>query len=250
MDSLLISDIQQKAFLNLPFAYSTICMIYPLTIKGIVDLGQNNYSNYLSILTIDEFDIMQQLKKRNVQINPEQIVVFKFLIDSAKQSYPFLLELKNAFRTFIREEVNILFDDYIIVIGNATDKRFLTLENFGMFQNILRVQNKRAVKEDPPKDESPLKKKFRLKAEYRDAIKRNQKSNDPDAPDFLALMSSLCCYDGISPEQIGNYSFLAFREIFERHQLKDKYSIDIKSLLAGADPKKVKPKSWIKKTTN
>lgn len=250
MNDNLIADIQQKAFLNLPYAYSTICFVYPLTIQQIVNMGQINYSSYLSILTMDEFDIMNKMKKKHINVNPEKIVVLKFLIDSAKQSYPFLLEVKSAFRTFIREEVNILFDSYTIVIGDGKDKRFLTLDNFGEFQNIVRVQNRRAVKCDPPPNENPIQKKFRLKAEYRDAIKRSQASNDPDAPDFLALMSSFCCYDGVTPEQLSGYSFFAFKIIFERHQLKDKYSIDVKSILAGADPKKVKPKPWIKKTTD
>ena len=213
-------------------------------------MGQVYYSSYLSILTMDEFDIMRNAEKKGITIDPTQVVPLKFIIDSAKLNYPFLLELKNAFRTFIREEVTILFDDYTIVIGNGADKRLLTLENFGDFQNIIRVQNKRAVKEDPPEDESPIRRKFRLKAEYRDAVKRTQKSNDPDAPDFCALLSSFDCYAGTSPYQLQDLSFFAFKEDFERHQLKDKYSLDIKSILAGADPNKVKPKPWITKTSN
>jgi hypothetical protein len=144
----------------------------------------------------------------------------------------------------------VLFDEYSIVLGDGTDKRFITLDNFGEIQNIIRVQNKRAVKEDPPPDESPMRRKFRLKAEFRDAVKRNQKSNDPDAPDFCALMSSLSCYNGKSPKEMQDFSFFAFREDLERYQLKDKYSLDIRSILAGADSKKVNPKPWIKKTSN
>jgi hypothetical protein len=249
MEQSVLTDIQQKAFLNIPYTYSSVCVIYPLTIREIVALGPTKYSSYLSILTMDEFDIAEQLKKRKVTIDPTKITVLQFIIDSAKRDYTFLLEVKSAFRTFIREKVNILFDDYTIVSGDGQDKRLLTLDNFGEFQNIIRVQNKRTVKTEPPKDESPIQRKFRLKAEFRDAVKRRQKSNDPDAPDFLALMSAFCCYDGLTPEQVGGYSFFAFREVFERHQLKDKYSLDVRSILAGADPKKVKPKPWIKKST-
>ena len=250
MDSNLITDIQCKAYFNMPYVYSTVCVVYPLTLKDIVGMGQISYSSYLSILTMDEFDIMRRLEKKGIDIDPTKVVPFKFIIDSAERDYTFLLELKNAFRTFIREEVTILFDEYTIIIGDGIDKRFLTLDNFGDFQNIIRVQNKRAVKEDPPEDESPIRRKFRLKAEYRDSVKRNQKSNDPDAPDFCALLSSFSCYTGAQPSQMQELSFFAFKEEFERYQLKDKYSIDIKSILAGADPDKVKPKPWIKKTSN
>lgn len=251
MNSILISDIQQKAYFGYPYAFYTICLIYPLTLGEIIGTGQLNYSSYLSILTIDEFDIMDKAKKSGMTIQPEQINILHYLIDSAKQNYSFLLEFKNAFRTFIREEINILFDDYVIVIGDGMDKRFLDVKNFGEFQNILRVQNKRTVKEDPPPDETPLRRKFRLKAELRDAVKRNQKNKDPNAPDLLTLISAFSCYkSGLTPKQIQDYSFFAFKEELERYQLKDKYSLDIRAILAGADPKKVKPEPWIKKTSN
>jgi len=252
MDSLLIADVQNKAYLGFPYAFSDVCLIYPLTVGEIVGMGQLNYSSYLSIITIDEFDIINTAKKKGIEIQPEQINVFHYLIDSARQNYSFLLELKNAFRTFIREEINILFDEYLILIGKKpSEKRMLNENNFSDFQNIVRVQNKRTVKEDPPPDESPMRKKFRLKAQYRDSIKRNQKSNDPNAPDFCALMSSFSCYkSGITPQQLKDFSLFAFREDFERNQLKEKYQIDIDSILAGADSKKVKPEPWIKKTNN
>lgn len=248
MDRLLKEEIQQKAFLNLPYIYSNICVIYPLTMKEIVSMGQVNYSSYLSILSMEVFDIIRNAEKKGVILEPDKINVLQFLIESARQDYSFLLELKNAFRTFIREEVIILFDEYKIVIGDGTDKRILDNNNFGEFQNIIRVQNKREVKEVPPANETPLQKKFRLKAEYRDAIKRQQKANDPDAPDFCSLMNALCIYSGITPQQLQQYSFFAFKDSFDANQLRDKYDIDIRSLLAGADPKKVKPSPWIKKT--
>ena len=248
MNGNLISEIQCKAYFNFPYPFSSICLIYPLTMRDIVGMGQSKYSSYLSILTMDEFDIAQNAKSKGVEIDPSEIIPLNFLIESAKRDYSFLLEFKNAFRTFIREEVTILFDEHQIVVGDYSEKRLITLENFGEFQNIIRVQNKCSVKEDPPPNESPLRKKFRLKAEYRDAIKRNQKSNDPNAPDFLALLSSFSCYKtGLTIEEIKDYTIFAFREEFERNQLKDKYNIDIESILAGADPKKVKPEPWIKK---
>ena len=252
MQAELITDIQCKAFLNFPYAFSTICIIYPLTMGEIIgSIGQLNYSSYITLLTLDEFDIAQKAKSKGINIDPTEINAFNYIIDSAKNNYTFLLEVKNAFRTFIREEIMILFDEYTIVIGDAKDKRLITSQNFGEFQNILRVQNKKKVKEDPPPDESPIRRKFRLKAEYRDAVKRSQKSSDPNAPDFLALMSSLCCYkDGITPEDLKKFSFFAFKEQFERHQLREKYSIDVKSILAGADSKKVKPEPWIKKISD
>lgn len=50
---------------------------------------------------------------------------------------------------------------------------------------------------------------------------------------------------GITPLNIGELSYAALMKLLERYQFKEKYDIDIKSLLAGADSSKVKPKYWI-----
>jgi hypothetical protein len=51
---------------------------------------------------------------------------------------------------------------------------------------------------------------------------------------------------GISSLNIGEMSYVAMQAILSQYQEKEKYSIDIDSLLAGADSKKIKPKYWIR----
>ena len=63
---------------------------------------------------------------------------------------------------------------------------------------------------------------------------------------FGANLVAICCMDlGINPLNIGSLSVAAVKILFNASQLKEKYDLDIKSLLAGADSKKVKPKYWI-----
>jgi hypothetical protein len=50
---------------------------------------------------------------------------------------------------------------------------------------------------------------------------------------------------GITPLNIGEMSYVAMESITRKYQEKEKYQLDIESLLAGADSKKVKPKYWI-----
>jgi hypothetical protein len=45
-------------------------------------------------------------------------------------------------------------------------------------------------------------------------------------------------------------SYASVGEIMRVMQDKEKYDIDIRSLLAGADSKKVKPKYWIRNTND
>ena len=51
---------------------------------------------------------------------------------------------------------------------------------------------------------------------------------------------------GITPLNIGELSYASIGVIMNMMQDKEKYDIDIRSLLARASSKKVKPKYWIR----
>ena len=58
---------------------------------------------------------------------------------------------------------------------------------------------------------------------------------------------SICCMGiGITPLNIGEMSYVAACAIMERYQEKENYHIDIDTLLAGGDSKKIKPQYWIR----
>jgi hypothetical protein len=59
-----------------------------------------------------------------------------------------------------------------VVVGPPEDKRWITEDNFGDFQTILRVQNRKEVPEPPPENESAIARKMRLLKEKREAVKR------------------------------------------------------------------------------
>jgi hypothetical protein len=65
--------------------------------------------------------------------------------------------------------------------------------------------------------------------------------------DLFTIMTSICCMGiGITPLNIGEMSYVSIQAILAQYQNKEKYQIDIDSLLAGADSKKIKPKYWIR----
>ena len=53
---------------------------------------------------------------------------------------------------------------------------------------------------------------------------------------------------GITPLNIGEMSYANVGVLMKIYQDKEKYDLDIRSLLAGADSKKIKPKYWIRNT--
>lgn len=243
-------DVSSQAYLNIPTIFNeNTCIIYPKTVDEILKMSQQEYQYNLSLLTLQENEIKEILKKKEVDFDEdEEISPFAYILINAQHSETFLLDIKRAFFTFIREKVTFLFEENLILIGEEPlEKRFLDINNFEDFQNILRIQNRLEIKEKPPEDEDPMARKFRLKREMLAAAKKKINSNKEDSTEFKDLISSLCAYGiGITPFNVGNLSLYAFYDLFERTGAKDSYELDIKSLLAGADSKKVKPKYWIR----
>ena len=80
-------------------------------------------------------------------------------------------------------------------------------------------------------------------ARYRDKIKMKSGKG----LNLETLLSSICCMGiGITPLNIGEISYVAANTLIMRFQEKEKYEIDIRSIQAGAEAKKIKPKYWIR----
>ena len=79
-----------------------------------------------------------------------------------------------------------------------------------------------------------------------DAAKTAKKAYK-DGISLNACLVAICCMGiGITPLNIGEMSYASIGIIMKMMQDKEKYDIDIRSLLAGADSKKIKPKYWIR----
>ena len=92
-----------------------------------------------------------------------------------------------------------------------------------------------------------MQRKFRIKREERERIKaKGKKQKDGEEISFSSILTALCNYypGSISLLNIGNYNIFQIKELLEKAQAREKYCSELDMLLAGADPKKVKPKFW------
>jgi hypothetical protein len=81
----------------------------------------------------------------------------------------------------------------------------------------------------------------------REGDKIRAKKKQKDSPKFGTLLAAICCMGiGLTPLNIGEISYACVHWLIAMEQQKEAYDIDIRSLLAGADSKKIKPKYWIK----
>lgn len=238
-----IEDIKAQAYLCLPANFNDICKVYPVKLKTVVEMGYLEYSRRLNTLLLTEVDIQNIIKEKTKEEVPiEELHPLEYLLTCAEQSDIFSLELQLMFITFLQEEVLLLPEIKSVLIGNPEEKRLITEENFRDFQDILRVQNRKEVKEGPPKNETYGERKMRLLREKVAAAKRKQAEKEGNSSEF-SLVNELEV-GSVYNIDLENCSLYAFYGLLRRHQARDKYLQDMQMICAGADAKEIKIKYW------
>lgn len=233
-----------------PIPFNDICNIYLPTLDEIDKLdkddGMGRYNYYVNLITMDMNDVKELLEKRGATLNFD-IDIFDYLMLSAENDKQFFLDLRQALSTFTKEDIKIAPTSGKIIVGNIINQKVIDKDVFFDFQQIISAINKLPVKVRPPKDETAMQRKFRLKREERERIKaKGKKQKDGEEISFSSILTALCNYypGSISLLNIGNYNIFQIKELLEKAQAREKYCSELDMLLAGADPKKVKPKFW------
>lgn len=242
--------IDSNFFLGYPNQYENICKVYPPKIKDI--LNEKNYPVYKKLLLSSQEDIEDEYTEMELPLEDVPTPLGYLFVMSATDARIKQIIL-DAFQFFIKEPVTMLPDQQMIVIGDLTETlksiksveelRILKEDNYFKFQQMLR----RAIgqKEIEPYDPNlhPKVKYFKAKARLRDKVKATSK----DALTLGSTLAAICCMDlNLNPLNIGELSQAAVSVLIRYYQEKQKYDIDMRSLLAGADSKKVKPQNWIR----
>ena len=181
----------------------------------------------------------------------------EFILNNSYHNKDYEFLCKQAFQFFIHEEVSFLYEQKLIVVGNVQDVLktaksiedlvVISEEDFFPFQNAIRESVGKKTVEPPIIDEDPRIAEIKRKARYREKLKAKKLEKSKDGISLYATLVSICCMGlGITPLNIGEMSYVAMQAILRKYQEKEKYQLDIDSLLAGADSKKVKPKYWIR----
>ena len=239
-------------FMGLPFEFKQGVHIYPPMIKDVV--GNDSFSSFCQILTYSQEEIEDIFVKEKIELDSFPTPM-EFLLNNCYHDKKYEKLTKQAFEFFIKQKVDFLYDKKIIVIGSLEDilksidnlNQLITIteEEFFDFQNYIRMAINQKLVEKPNPNEHPKVKAMRAKARYRDRVKAKQ--NAKNGLNLYSIMASICCMGiGLNPLNIGEMSYTAMQVILNQYQSKEKYQIDIDSLLAGADSKKVKPNYWIR----
>lgn len=241
--------INSYAFLALPIRKKNYS-VYPPTLND--SLNNPNFTQWEGLFTTSQEELEDSIHEHNPSYDGPIPTPWLFLLGSAYEDKEFENKIREAFRFFLHEEITILYENQVIVLGNleeeltkvsnAEELRIIDEEEFFNLQNTVRTSLGIAPVEKPDPDESPRIKHMKAKARLRDRIKA-KKGMGLSLGDSLV---SICCMGiGLTPLNIGEISYAALGKIIDRYQKKEAYETDIQSILAGADAKKIHPKYWI-----
>ena len=246
--------INENFFCGLPDDFQNKCKIYPPTVGEVLETKE--FPQYRKILTMSQEDIEDEFMEQKVDLK-YLLTPYEYLLNNSFKNGMITKVISDAFKFFIHEPVILLPKQKKIIIGHAQeilksevkleDLKFITEDDFFDFQNLIRQAVGDKVVERPQKDEDPRVHKMKAKSRYREKIKAKRAGEKKDAMSFSDSLISLCCMDmGINPLNIRDLTYASISPLIRRYQEKIKYQLDVDSLLAGADSKKIKPKSWMR----
>lgn len=241
--------INPAVFIGAPLYYKNF-KIYPPKVKDVA--GNPKFGQYLRILTFSQEEIEDEFVEKDLDIS-KLPTPFEFLLANCYSSPQVAQLTKEAFKFFMGIDVDFLYDIKKIIIGDVQeilktvksvdDLKFIEEEDFFDIQNLVREVSGQKTVERPNPNEDPRIKRMKAKARYRDKIKAQQGKGIS----LLTSLASICCMGiGITPLNIGELSYASVSLLMATYQEKEKYDLDVRSLLAGASSKKVKPKYWIR----
>ena len=229
-----------------PLLFKNRILIYPPKVRDVV--SNPMYGAYSSILTTTAEDIQDMLKKEGRELD-NYPTPLEFLLANCYQDKNFEKLSLEAFKFFCHmdvifsyEQKTILFKDGESVYGAVTEEEYFNFQN-----KVREAMGEKTIKPPEPfnPDEDPRVRRIKEKARERDRIKAKQATKGGIS--LSTCLTAICCMGiGITPLNIGEMSYASVGEIMKMMQDKEKYDIDIRSLLAGASSKKVKPKYWIR----
>lgn len=238
-------------FLGQPQNFKDKFKVYPPTVSDVVN--NEKFSLYTTVFLTTHEELEDEfINKKDEEGNPLHIPTpLEFILASAFYNKEFEELVKEAFYFFTHEVISLLYDSKQILIGDLETEIqkvqsleeliLLEEEDFFDFQNCIRNCLGMESKKPYVFETNEKIRKMKAKARYRDKIKAKKEGLTLDT-----LLISICCMGiGITPLTVGELSYATFSKLISIYQEKEKYEVDIRSLLAGASSKDVKPKYWI-----
>lgn len=212
------------------------CIVYPIKLKEIFDVGSDKFFKYLTLLTLSDEEIKKLVKHKEAK-------AYDFIVQNSLTKDDFKKEVCEAFSFFIKEDITFYSSVGIFLIGEIEGDSFraINFENFCEFQDILKQQNF-LMQDNKKQTKSASKIRERLN-KAKEKINKKKGSSDVE---FVDLVASLPLSEiGVNILNAWELTYYMFNDQFKRSRKKDEFETAMNSIFAGASPKKIKVKDWI-----
>lgn len=224
--------------------------IHPFTVGDIKSIGgEHVFNSYLGVLTINKERIS---KGKNGEVNPmPDLTDFELTyLLCEMDDFGFKELYLNAISFIFRDKVNIC--DRGFYVGELRQNKIINNTNYHELSEIIKVQNcltkpnSKLIQDNPGSEKARelLEKRRQLREKLNKIKNKDNENGEPLT--FSDLISILCSNgNGINIFNVWDLSYYAFNDQFNRMKMFEDYQVDIRSILAGADPKEVDIKHWM-----
>ena len=235
-----------------PVFIEDICAVYPATLGEIIDVGYDNFQQYLGILTSTkptEIKNDNELGEMLKDISDFQYLLLMVSLDSKVNNL-----VKQAFQFFTKSSATFSLDPPSIMLGPLEEKHLLDEQHFYDLQRVLRrmyfmeQEGEEIVISD---EDDPMTKAIKMKMrENREKVRRAkaakaaQEKSDMKLSDLIGSITINDC--GLNIVNIWDATYYAFHDQLKRMGWRDQFNINQRAALAGAKINKSQLKHWMR----
>ena len=220
--------------------------VFPIKLKEISAIGTYVFFDYLSFATIDIGNLpIDFLKEENSFTDIERTLLYLIMV--SKNDIKFKRKFCDSVAFFTKEKFLYNTDESYFYFLIEEKEIIMNIHVLEAFQYIVKRQNflihpEREFKPANKKAAEIIEKRLKGRKKVEDI-----KNRDGDTPAFDDLVASVAAKgNSLKLFNIWNLNYYAFNDQLQRLRMIEDYDIGIKSLMAGADSKKVKLKYWIR----
>lgn len=232
------SNIKIKILFGEDIYLENIGTLKSFKLKEIKDIGFDIYNQNIGVLCITKDDIDEMF---DYELE-EPVEPFDFIIQNC-------IHGNDDMRDSIIYSWEMIFDEHVglcnngyFFLGDISENRFITRENFDEIVSVIKEMN--CVQENKnrakPKNEAQ-KRYFKKRKEVR-AMKANNKKQDNE---MLHIISAVCAkHNSYNLFNISDLTIYQLIDQYKRLCSIEEYSINFQSLMHGASGDNVKIKHW------
>jgi hypothetical protein len=243
------SDKRARCLCGLPL-YIENLELCPITVRDIIEIGENQYNSYLMLLIMPD-KLFSNLLENLEGINDAElsnINNFDILLLFCNIYSQLEIEILEGFKFFIKRDIKFNKIEGYFEIINENDNFILNKDTYKQFIDIIKLQNYMIKSED---EQKPVNKKAKelleKQKETRDKINKIKSNNAAplNISDYISIIISKS-YE-MDVKKCLDMTIYALFDYIERQALIDNYNVGVKQLLAGAKTEEVNLKHWLSK---